>query len=743
MDKFTACQDEPIHIPGHIQSYGYLIGLDETQQTIRFYSANITQLFGLQALLLGEKLENFPTEFAPVLECELFQHLEKYTQKEGEYYLDHIEIGPKEFHVLLYKHEEVIFLEFEEVLDTTKHKVFISNKYTTPRLSQNSAEIWNNLVHSISDIIGYDRVMIYRFLEDGTGKVIAEQTSPGLESYLGLHYPESDIPQQARALYIKKRERIFSDVDAQPVPIYGDCSDKLDLTYSSVRAMSPIHAQYLRNTGVASSFSTSIVVENRLWGMVTCQNIKVKHVDLLSRIRAEVFTALAANAYMSVKSQQKVEDINEFNEKTNHLRERLQQFSSVTESLFKNIGLLKDMVESDGMAIVVEGRIKTTGDVPAQKMIKKICEWHEGRVDKIYYSDSFMRDNAEEFGFDANAAGIFIAKLEGTRKQMLLWFRKEYREHIKWAGYDLKKPDTIDYFGKEKLVISPRKSFSVFLENIQGKSKHWQNKNIIAVEKVVPVILETSLNHSKKILQLNEELKQLNEELDSFSYTISHDLGTPLTVMKLNAQLLSRSQKGNPGVQKKLKSILQEIDGMEVMMRNVLELSRAKSSELQMQNVQLRPLIEKVADDIKITVGTEETKIIIEDCPDVLADQTMLTQIFQNVIGNAVKYSARSTLPTVIISGKENEQCIEYHIKDNGIGIAEADIEKLFKIFTRLDNARSFHGNGVGLSIVSRLVTRLKGTITCKSQLNEGTTFILNFQKPVENTLEESKLQHV
>lgn len=124
-----------------------------------------------------------------------------------------------------------------------------------------------------------------------------------MESFLGLHYPESDIPKQARQLYLKKRKRIFSNVYADTVPILSKKEENIDLTFSASRAMSPVHAQYLKNSGVASSFSVSIIIDDHLWGLVTCQNIKPKHIDLEDRVQAGIFTALAANAYSSFKSK--------------------------------------------------------------------------------------------------------------------------------------------------------------------------------------------------------------------------------------------------------------------------------------------------------------------------------------------------------------------------------------------------------------------------------------------------------
>ncbi len=730
MKEFLDCHEEEIHIPGHIQSFGYLIGLDAESKTIKFYSQNIASLFPIESDVFGAKMEDFPKSFSKITDSELYHDLEKFTQKENDYFVDKIEINGIPHHFLIYKFSGNIFLEFEKVIENNSHKIYLSNKYANPNSFLSSEEIWKNLANSVYEVIGYDRIMVYRFLEDGTGKVIAEHTNPGLESYMNLHYPESDIPRQARALYLKKRERIFSDVNSEIIPIMSKTDEKIDLTYSSVRSMSPIHGQYLKNTGVASSFSTSIIIDNQLWGLVTCQNIKAKHIDLANRIRAEVFTTLAANSYMSFKSQQKIDDIHEFNDKARFLRNQFLKQNTLKDSLFQNAEFLKNIVESDGLAIVMEEEVKTFGECPSEKSVLEISDWMLSQPEKMFYSSSFLKDFKQEFNLDENAAGIFVANLDSTKKQMLMWFRKEYTEHVDWAGYEEKKPETVNHYGMEKIMISPRKSFEIFSEDIKGKSKHWQNKNIIAVEKLILVILETSVNHNSRILELNEELIKLNEELDSFSHTISHDLGTPLTVMKLNAQLLERTQKQNPDVQIKIKKIIEEIDGMELMMRNVLDLSRAKTSEIHVENLETCTIIDKICRDVKLSMESENAEIITGNCPNVLADKTMLIQVFQNVIGNAVKYSSKNKSPKIEIFGEILGENVIYKIKDNGIGISVQSKKKMFKIFKRMDNAKAFQGNGVGLSIVYRIMKRIGGSISYESKVNEGTTFILTFQKP-------------
>ena len=728
--NFVDCHEEKIHISGHIQDFGYLLGLDAASRTIKFFSQNIAELFHMDKGFFGKKLGDFPDIFAALLSSVVLANLDTDSIKQADVFLDRIEVGGKIYHVTIYRLGDTVYLEFEKIIEHFHHRSFVSKKYENISSAADSSEIWNELLTSISDAVDYDRVMLYRFLEDGSGKVIAEKVKNSVESFLHLHYPENDIPSQARALYLKKRKRIFSNVYSEPVPIISSTDETVDLTYSSVRAMSPVHGQYLKNTGVASSFSTSVIVNNKLWGLVTCQNITPKHIDLVNRIRAEVFTVIAANAYTSYKSRQLFADSVELDRKIVVLKNKLLAYNSLEDSLFSNVEEMQHYPNADGLAIVVHHNIRTSGAVPSDENILKIVNWaRENPLKNFYASHDFSHSQQGNLGNIEHAAGVMFGFTDEKRNELLIWFRKEIDTQVLWAGNPAKKTETEIRDGKQQLVISPRKSFEIYIENIKGKAERWKNRDIFAAKKIVATILETTYSQFRKVQELNEELKNLNEELDSFSYTISHDLGTPLTVMKLNAQLLEKSHHDNPEVQRRISSILHEILGMENMMRGVLDLSRAKSSDISFRELSTEKIIEKICYDAKLTIN-ENTEIELGDLPKVLADEVMLMQVFLNIIGNAVKYSSKSDRPKVQVNGKVEGDFVVYQIKDNGIGIPETAQQKMFKIFNRMDNAKGFQGNGVGLSIVYRVMERLGGKIAYESKENEGTTFTLSFKKP-------------
>lgn len=728
--NFVECHEEPIHIPGYIQSFGYLIGIDAESYLITFFSENIRDIFTIEKedSLFDKKITDFPEGFQSIIESDIYTSLNTFTRRENETYFDKIFINGIEYHFSVFRNGGHIFLEFEIVLENPNKR--ISNKYDNFYIIDNGQEIWDQLLNTLSKIVNYDRMMIYKFMTDGSGKVIAEKRNKNIHSYLGLHYPETDIPRQARELYMKKRKRIFSNVYSETVPVLSKTKQTIDLTFTASRGMSPIHGQYIKNSGASSSFSVSIIIDDKLWGLVTCQNSEPRHIDLEDRVQAGIFTALASNAYSSFKTKKELEYRLNLNEKSAYLKTEFLKQNSLFDSLVQNRMEIKDLAEADGLAIISDENVVRTGTTPSHTVIEKIVSWaYENTHKSIYINRSFLKEYGEDLGLDKDSAGIIIYFIDRSKNEMLIWFRKEFDEHIQWAGNPEKKVDVFVQNGEEKYIVSPRTSFEVFKEDIKGNSKRWSSRNTSGVQAIRDVILETSHKQYNTIKQLNDQLKKVNEELDSFSYTISHDLGTPLTVMKLNAQMLLANFDKSEKEKDKLKSIIEEIDNMAEMMHDVLQLSRAKHSEIELESLKTIHTIEKISENAKITFDSPNSEIIIKECPEVLADKTMLHQVFLNIINNAVKYSSHKDHPIVEIEGTEDGETIIYKISDNGIGIPEEEKHKMFKIFNRMDNAKKFKGNGIGLSIVHRIMKRIGGNVDYKSN-KEGTSFILTFKKP-------------
>ena len=567
-------------------------------------------------------------------------------------------------------------------------------------------------------------------MPDGTGKVIAEHKREELESFLHLHYPESDIPKQARELYTKNYKRIFSNVHAKPVRVISELNS-IDLTYSTVRAMSPLHGVYIKNSGASSSFSTSINVDNKLWGLVTCQNVEPRHIDLYYRVQAEICTMIAANAYSSLQSKQRIQNEIAFSEKTTHLKTELLRFNGLKEPLFKHIHSILAISNADGFAISYDDEICCAGKTPSAAAIQNLSKWFQKNNKGELFSDqAFYANHKDQIDdLDASCSGLAATFIGENKNIILYWFRNEYREHIHWAGNPEKSIGSFQFYNYQKEAVSPRSSFTLFLAEIKDKSKIWTKKDLAEIQKIHDVVLETLQLQIEKIYSMNQELQKLNDELDSFSHTISHDLATPLTVIKLNLQRMQRQYADKPEDKEKFQSILNEIDNMTEMITNVLQLSRVKHSDYKLEIIEPSRFIEKICEDSRLTYDSK-TEIIIGEMPEILGESTLVYQVFQNMITNAVKYSSQKVAPQVRIDGKSNGKWVTYQISDNGIGIPEDQNQNVFKLFNRIENAKSFAGTGVGLAIVQRIMNRLEGNITFDSKLNEGTTFTLKFKKP-------------
>lgn len=721
--EYINCDQEAIHICGEVQEYGFLIGVQDSK--ITFYSQNILDLFPLNNIL-GEDIHAFFAQLGIDI------NWENYSDNQ-ELAIQHISYNNQEYTLSIHTQNGFTFFEIEIVFPGHK----INKEYFAVQSilrNMDSKDIWKLLLKEIQAIIDFDRVMIYQFLYDGSGQVIEELVKPNLESYLDLHYPESDIPAQARAMYLKNPVRITSHVSGTTSPIVGIIpKENIDLTCSVTRASSPVHRQYLKNAHVESSFSTSIIVNGELWGLVACQNAAPKHLDLQSRLLAETLTRASANAYASQKSLKTLKEYQKINLNNISLQQNLLSEEDFGKSLKKNIRDIMDSCAADGMIIRINNEILTCGKVPNDNDIEKIIDWSKQHnsdfEENTFASNSFCQTKDLDLDTPDKSCGIIISILGNNTSDMLIWLRKEQGHKIKWAGKPEKSAISEIRNGVEIIKFSPRKSFEVWKEYVKGTSLPWKIKEIESAKWITSVILKASHTKSSQILDLNNQLKELNQELDSFSHSISHDLNTPLTVIKLNAQLAKRLPDPEK-VQTTLDNIIAQVDTMSEMIRNVLELSRIKKSEIELKKIEVDSLIEKLAEDSKISFNCPKTEIIIENTPEVLGDKTMVYQVFINVIGNAVKYSSKSKKPLVKIVGKVYDDAVTYSITDNGIGIDQKESKKMFKIFSRMNNAKEFKGNGVGLSIVHHLMEKMGGKISYESESGKGTTFILKFQKP-------------
>lgn len=718
------CEDEKIQFLNEVQSLGYLIGIDQATLKIKFVSNNITEVFNrTPSQLISLKLDevyNFNLNLDEISKLD-----------RGEFLRESIKIDNNDFHLTIYTVNDYIYLELEELI-VSENRMYYYNTSEQILFSKSKEDIWGALLCSIQEMIDYDRVMLYQFLEDGSGIVIKEKVNNKLDSYDGLRFPEFDIPQQARKLYLKKKSRIVADIDAPRIKIVSEENSPIDLTYTSIRALSPVHIEYVRNSGAKASFSISIVINDELWGLITCQNSTPKAIPYQVRLQCELLSRLARITYVNFKSTERIQFQNQFSETAIKLKENLLVEENLKDSIAKNLKSIFKLTEADGMAFIYKDSVIKDGETPTDDEIIRIKNWaKENNKNNLYHSNSFKKNFGEELNLSSASSGVMFSFLDQSNKNFIIWFKKEEILKLNWAGEPQKfLKERLDQEGKPISYFSPRNSFEFWQEEVVDRSFIWKENEIYVAKEVIKLVIETLHVQSFKIHSLYEQLKEINEELDAFSYTVSHDLRTPLTVMKLNCQMLERRLKENLENSNQVKSVIKEIDKITEMMEEILALSKAKKSDIQLIEINSAEVIDKIVNDLKIYYNAHNTIVELNNIQNVFAEKTMAYEVFLNIISNAIKYSSKEEAPKVLISSTEEDLFIVFKIKDNGIGIKQDDHDKMFKLFSRMTNTDDIKGNGVGLTIAQTMMRRMDGDISFESEEGLGTTFLLKFKKP-------------
>jgi light-regulated signal transduction histidine kinase (bacteriophytochrome) len=329
------------------------------------------------------------------------------------------------------------------------------------------------IAKSVHDLTGFDRVMVYKFDADGHGKVIAEARDPRLDSLLGHNYPSTDIPQRARALYLRNRVRLLVDVNYQPAPLLPrllpSTGADLDMSLCQLRSMSPLHLQYLKNMGVTATLVVSLVREGRLWGLIAAHHYTPRHLRFAVRAACDLLAEVAATRIAAIENYAHAQVAL----LVQRLEQRLVEATSVEGdwrlALFRNPSVVLQPLEATGVALFHGGEILTAGEVPSTPELKALLAWMEqsGQASPFVCS-SVAKAKPALASLTPMASGVLAVKLSTTRPDYLIWFRKEQLQSVTWAG-DPNKP----FAGDSPMDLSPRRSFAAWSEIVRGTALPW------------------------------------------------------------------------------------------------------------------------------------------------------------------------------------------------------------------------------------------------------------------------------
>jgi light-regulated signal transduction histidine kinase (bacteriophytochrome) len=744
------CDREPIHIPNYIQPQGFLLALSDPDLRIILASENASEILGISVTdLLDHPLDDFIMSDRGDLSVVIRACLDQSFEHINPLNLSIVNadgIGCPFNGVVHRAPSGEIILELEPVKADSKRDFFQFYRHIKATLAkmqtaQNLTALCELVVQEMRELTGFDRVMIYRFHEGGDGSVIAESKQEHLESFLGMHYPDSDIPKQAKHLYTLNWLRVIPDVNYQPIGLVTTeetSSHPLDMSYCSLRAVSPVHIEYLKNMGVASSMSVSLIQQQKLWGLISCHHLTPKLIPYEIRTVCEFFGQLMSTELFTKENSEYLDYKLHLKTIQGQFVERLTNvtISTFVEEIISDHEALLDLVGAVGSAVCDGDDIILIGQTPNQAAIKTLLPW----LHNLFKQDIFVTDSlsslypiAEEY--KDVASGLLAMAISEAQSQYILWFRPEILQTVIWAG-NPDKPNQIESDGS--LTIFPRKSFEAWQQTVSGKSNYWLPCEVEVVIELRRAIIDIVLRQSGELANINLELERINNELDAFAYIASHDLKEPLRGIHNYATFLlddyGEILQGEGA--EKLHTLVRLTTRMESLIESLLKFSRLGRQELQMDSIDLNLLLRNVTELFSMNPQWDKCKILIpRSLPTVFGDRVLIEEVFTNLISNAFKYNNKSEKWAEISwieSDGQPYNIFTFYVRDNGIGIREKHLESVFRIFKRLHASSKYGGGtGAGLTIVKKIVERHGGQIQVVSTFGKGTTF--SFALPIHN----------
>ena len=748
--NLTNCDREPIHIPGYIQPHGVLFVLKEPDLTIVRVSANTASWLGrAPADLLGQPIGEIlnAAEIHAIHRCLAgdFEHVNPLRVR-----LD-TPSGKIDAYSIVHRSGDEIVLEIElgyaEPIgeNTTYFDFYRQVKAPIAALQGDVSfdELCTQLVESVRQLTGFDRVMLYRFEPSGDGNVIAEARDPDLEPYLGLHYPASDIPQQARHLYTINRLRLVPDATYTPVPLLPQLDPltqaPLDLSHSVLRNISPLHTEYMQNMGVRASMSISLVRDRQLWGLIACHHRTPKLLSYFLRTVCEFIGQMAAFELTAKADLQDRDYQIEIETLKTSFFKSISQQTDVLTALTQSPTDLLNLVGATGAAIAIKGELTLLGETPSPDRLTTLLDAIVPRLEAegVFQTICLAEDHPAATTYSDSASGLLAVQVSKAQHFYILWFRPEVYQTMSWGGQPTKSA-VVQENGEMRL--SPRKSFSAWQETVWQTSLPWKTSEYTAALELKSAIINVALRHAAELDHLNVELERSNIDLDSFAYVASHDLKEPLRGIHNYSSFLMEDYGeilDSDGVSK-LQTLIRLTRRMEHLIDSLLHYSRLGRSEIDLHQIDLNLLVPEVIELFTITSGNT-LEITVHPLPSIWGDRTQMSELLTNLVSNAIKYNHQPIVKIEIgvlapeIARQKYRDRLHHdlddlahllYVRDNGIGIEQMHLEDVFRIFKRLHVRDEYGGGtGAGLTIAQKIVDRHGGKIWIESEVDRGSTF--------------------
>lgn len=690
------CDREPIHIPGSIQAHGSLLAVDATR-TVRYASANAEALIGCSARP-GDVIAPDRAGVCPRLLALLDEGLAALAGR-GELPMPtECALQGHTFDVVLHLCGPLLVAEFErrayssdELAGFAVQAHRAMEKLRRPRAINDLLQLATEELRALT---GFDRVMAYRFRHDGSGDVVAESCVSTLDPYLGRRYPASDIPAQARRLYVANTLRLIADVRSAPVPLLQDGAAPLDLSASLLRSVSPIHIEYLSNMGVGASMSVSIVINDQLWGLLACHHMGPRQVPYSVRMACDVMAQILSANIQSALARRQSERQRDVAALRTRVMEAVLHSDDEFGALCTYALPLAESLRADAVVVAEHAKLCREGNLDeaaARALVQWLGAHHAGTA--LFQTDALPALDPALATTLAPWCGVLALPLDQGSGGWLVFLRKEQIETIAWGG----KPEKEVRPGPLGPRLTPRGSFDLWRETVRGTAEHWSVDDLDTAQQLLDELVRTQ----------NARHAELNRARTQLMAVLGHDLRDPLHSISMAARVLEQSDPADGRAGRISQRIQSSSSRMQRLVSQVMDMSRLQSKlglDLHPAQVDLVPLLADLIDEVRTAhPGTQ----LVHVAPPLLSawvDADRIAQVLSNLLSNA-RHHGQVGLP-IEVHADSTPEGHAIHVRNVAEPIDAAVADDLFKPFkaSSTGKARNRSGLGLGLYIAHQIV---------------------------------------
>jgi light-regulated signal transduction histidine kinase (bacteriophytochrome) len=510
----TSCDREPIHIPGSIQPYGLLLVVDPVSEVVLQFAGDVLGM-------LATRCRPLASSVGELLGIPLEVMLRSASIQLGRepHFLGVVRpLNGLDIDVLAHIREGLAVLELERAApdrpSAARMLAGIGAAVAALEAAPDLLRTCEVAAREVRRLTGFDRVMVYRFLEDGSGSVVAEHRAAGLPPFLNHRYPASDIPRQARELYLRNPIRLIPDVNYTPAPLLPTLCPitgrPLDMSNCALRSVSPVHVQYLKNMGVAASMSVSVVCDGALWGLIACHHRAPKRVSYELRQACQHLGQALAQRIVAREEAEAYLQARQLAAARDEILSAFARSEEVEVALVERVSDLRHVVPSDGIAVWHRKRVAGAGHRPSDSRIRVLADWllRDGMANP-FVTDRLGEHHTPASAFRARASGLLASVVSREEDPLvLLWFRAEQTEEVEWAG----NPHRPAELGSDAGTLNPRRSFELWRETVRGRSRPWTGAEIEAARRFRDRVAD--LLRRQRLSELNRQLRLALSEKD-------------------------------------------------------------------------------------------------------------------------------------------------------------------------------------------------------------------------------------